>query len=55
MLAKPRSDRIDALQKQIKWIEEHYHYLHRLYGNNNIMQLKQELAELLEEAKRFLL
>jgi DNA repair ATPase RecN len=45
---KPRSNRIDALQKQIKWIEE----LHPHRGNNNndnIKELKQELAELLEE------
>jgi hypothetical protein len=53
-----RNDRIVVLQKQIKWIEEHYHYPHRPYGNintdnkdnnNNVKQLKQELAELLEE------
>jgi hypothetical protein len=57
-LTKPRSNRIDALQKQIKWIEEYYHH-YRPYGhinngnnkdnNNNIKQLKQELADLLEE------
>jgi hypothetical protein len=47
---KPRSNRIDALQKQIKWIENYSR------GNNNrpsytteVTALKQELAELLEE------
>ncbi len=51
-----RSDRIAVLQKQIKWIEEHYYqYPHRPYGNsnkdnnNNVKQLKQELPDLLEE------
>jgi hypothetical protein len=56
-----RNDRIAVLQKQIKWIEEHYHghYPHRPYGdinngnnkdnNNNVKQLKQELTDLLEE------
>jgi hypothetical protein len=49
-LTKPKSNRIDALQKQIKWIE-HYHSR----GNNNttkdndLKQLKAELAELMEE------
>ena len=46
-LTKPRSNRIDALQKQIKWIEDHSH------GNPktdaNIKELKAELADLLEE------
>jgi hypothetical protein len=55
---KPKSNRIAALKRQIKWIEEHYHhhYVHRHYGNtsnnkdnNNVKQLKQELADLLEE------
>jgi hypothetical protein len=56
-----RNDRIVVLQRQIKWIKEHYQgrYLCRHRGNGNIignsnddgvvMQLKQELAELLEE------
>jgi hypothetical protein len=34
-LTKPKSNRIAVLQKQIKWIEEHYHYPHRPYGNIN--------------------
>jgi hypothetical protein len=51
-----------VLQKEIKWIEEHYegHYLCRHRGNGNttsnnnndnvvVKQLKQELAALLEE------
>src|SRR5919202_578120 len=46
-LTKPKSNRIDALQKQIKWIEDHSH------GNAktdaNIKELKAELADLLEE------
>jgi hypothetical protein len=45
---KPRSNRIGALQKQIKWIENHCHS-----SSNNaiaeVKQLKAELAELLEE------
>ena len=42
---KPRSNRIDALQKRVKWIENHSH------GNAiaEVKQIKQELAELLEE------
>jgi hypothetical protein len=56
-LTKPKSNRITVLQKQIKWIEEHYHYPHRGRGNttgnsNNdsivVKQLKQELGDLLE-------
>jgi hypothetical protein len=45
-LTKPRSNRIDVLQKQIKWIENHIH------GNakaDDLKKIKQELAELLEE------
>jgi len=61
MLIKPKSNRIAVLQKQIKWIIEHYrgHYFRRHRGNGNttsnnndgvvVKQLKQELAELLEE------
>jgi len=59
-----RNDRIAVLQKQIKWIEEHYQYPHRPYGNinngnnnkdnnNSIKQLKAELAELLEEDAKY--
>jgi protein-arginine kinase activator protein McsA len=61
-----RSDRIAALQKQIKWIEQHYHGLYTLrrhrgngnIGNNinkddNVRQLKAELAELLEEGAKY--
>jgi hypothetical protein len=45
MLTKPRSNRIDALQKRVKWIENHSQ------GNAiaEVKQIKQELAELLEE------
>jgi hypothetical protein len=44
MLTKPRSNQIDTLVKQIKWIENHSR------GNNakadgNIKQLKAELAD----------
>ena len=45
-LTRPRSNRIDALQKQVNCIEDHSH------GNNakaEVRQIKQELAELLEE------
>ena len=55
-MIKPKSNRIAILEKQIKWIEEHYQYRHRHdnTSNNNddgvyIKQLKQELAELLAE------
>jgi hypothetical protein len=55
-------NRIAVLQKQIKWIKQHYHGLYTLrrhrgignIGNNinkddNVKQLKAELADLLEE------
>jgi hypothetical protein len=46
-LTKARSNRINALQKRVKWIENHSH------GSDNaiaeVKQIKQELAELLEE------
>jgi hypothetical protein len=61
-----KNDRIAVLQKQIKWIGEHYHGLYTLrrhrYGNgnninkddnNNVKQLKAELAELLEEDVKY--
>jgi hypothetical protein len=49
---KPKSNRIAVLQKEIKWIEEHYHHYHHCrhrgnLGNNNdgvVKQLKQELG-----------
>jgi hypothetical protein len=44
---KPRSNRIDALQKRVKWIENHSHG--SAIAEVKIKQLKQELAELLEE------
>ena len=48
-LTKPRSYRIDASQRQIKWIENHS-------GGNDakaeVKALKQELAELLEEESK---
>jgi hypothetical protein len=52
LTTKPRSNRIDALQKRVKWIENHSH------GNAiaEVKQIKQELAELLEadaKAERF--
>jgi hypothetical protein len=51
-LPKPHPNRVAILQKRIKWIENYsrsnnngsYHH-----KNNDIKQLKQELAELLEE------
>jgi hypothetical protein len=46
-LTKPRSNRIDALQKQIKWIKDHSHGNPK--ADANIKELKAELAELLEE------
>ena len=48
-LTRPKSNRIDALQKQIKCIEDYIHSS----GNNNakaeVKQLKVEVAELLEQ------
>ena len=38
---------VDALQKQIKWIEDHSHG--NAKADANIKQLKAELVELLEE------
>jgi hypothetical protein len=75
MSSRPRSIRIGVLQRQIKWLEQHYKYICRLNhhvlatalaaaggnggkGNGNgdgdndgdvLKQIKQELAELLEE------
>jgi septal ring factor EnvC (AmiA/AmiB activator) len=54
-LTKPRSNRIDALQKQIKWIENH---IRDSSDNNakadaNIKELKAELAALLEEDAKY--
>ena len=46
-LTKPRSNRIDALQNQIKWIEDHSHGNAKSYGNTK--DLKAEIAELLQE------
>jgi hypothetical protein len=58
-LTKPKSNRITILEKRIKWLEEGYPRRRR--GSNNkssdddnnvssiIIQLKQELADLLEE------
>ena len=50
LVTKPRSNRIDALQKQIKWIENH---IHGSDSNNaktyDLKQIKAELAGLLEE------
>jgi hypothetical protein len=47
-LARPHNDRVAVLQKRIKWMENYYR------GNisrssDDLKQLKQELAELLEE------
>ena len=43
-MTRPRNNRIDALQKQIKWIEDHSYK-----ADANIEELKAELAELLEQ------
>jgi hypothetical protein len=40
--------RIDALQKRVKWIENHSHSAN-VIDEVNLKQIKQELAELLEE------
>jgi hypothetical protein len=48
-LTKPRSNRIDALQNQVKWIKNHSHGSSNAIAEVNIKHIKQELAELLEE------
>jgi hypothetical protein len=48
-LTKPRSNRIDALQKRVKWIENHSHGNSNAIAEVNLKQLKAELADLLEE------
>jgi hypothetical protein len=50
-LTRTKNDRIAILQKRIKWVENYPHGNNRsAYGNNNdVKQLKQELADLLEE------
>jgi hypothetical protein len=56
-LTRTGNDRIAVLQKRIKWLEGHHHYInrlgHRSNSNNNsddtVKQLKVELAELLED------
>jgi selenocysteine-specific translation elongation factor len=52
-LTRTKNDRIAILQKRIKWVENYSHGNHRRssYDNNNdgIKQLKQELADLLEQ------
>jgi hypothetical protein len=51
-LSKPNSNRIAVLEKRIKWLENYSHsnnngsYHHK---NNDVKQLKQELAHLLAE------
>jgi DNA-directed RNA polymerase subunit RPC12/RpoP len=47
-LIKPRSNRIDSLEKQIKWIEN-YSRGNNGNKNNGLQRLQAELAELLEE------
>ena len=50
-LTKSRSNRIDALQKQIHWIER-YRRGNNTIKDDDLKQLKVELAELLEEASK---
>ena len=47
MLTRPRSNRIDALQKWVKRIENHSHG--NAIAEVNLKQIKAELAGLLEE------
>jgi peptide subunit release factor RF-3 len=49
LTTKPRSNHIGVLQKRIKWIENYSHGNNNSNKNNDLQQLKQELAELLEE------
>jgi adenine-specific DNA methylase len=43
-----KNDRITVLEKRIKWLQNYSHGKFRS-DNNDVKQLKQELAELLEE------
>ena len=45
-LPRPHNDRVAILQKRIKWMENYYHVV----NVNDLKELKQDLAELLEEA-----
>jgi hypothetical protein len=47
-LARPHNDRVAVLQKRIKWIENYSHD-NNSNNKNDVIQLKQELADLLEE------
>jgi hypothetical protein len=44
-LPGPHNDRVAILQKRIKWMENYYHVV----NVNDLKELKQDLAELLEE------
>ena len=44
-LPRPHNDRVAILQKRIKWMENYYHVV----NVNDLKELKQDLAELLEE------
>jgi hypothetical protein len=47
-LARPHNDRVAVLQRRIKWMENYYHGVNK----DDLKQLKQEVAELLEEDAR---
>jgi DNA-directed RNA polymerase subunit RPC12/RpoP len=47
-LTKPKSNRIAILEKRIKWLEN-YRHGNNSDNNDDVKQLKQELADLLEE------
>jgi hypothetical protein len=47
-LARPHNDRVAVLQKRIKWLEN-YNHGNNSNKNDDLKQLKQELADLLEE------
>jgi hypothetical protein len=44
-LSRPCNDRVVILQRRIKWMENYYHGVNK----DDLKQLKQEVAELLEE------
>jgi hypothetical protein len=46
-LSRPQNDRVAILQKMIKWMENYYHDA----NIDDLTALKQQLAELLEDAK----
>ena len=52
-LTRTNNDRIGTLQKQIKWIEEHYYHHNPRGKDEDIKVLRQELEDLLAEDSEY--